>query len=101
MAQDFADAPGLGDAAHRAKGRLTFENLADRADSRVGQVSRKRFEHAANCRTIALGAAVGSEVGSKEPRPGQSLVIRGIAGPPTAAVARLIPLVSGPQRATP
>jgi len=93
VAQDFGDTPGLGDAAHRAKGLLGLEDLADRAEPGLGQVSRKGFEHTPSRRAIAMDAEVGIEVGSEEPRPDQPLVIGGIAGALIATFYYISPTV--------
>src|SRR5437867_9686913 len=101
MAQDFGDAPGLGDAARRTKGRLSLEDLADRADSCLGQVGLKGFKHTANSLAIAMDAQVGVEVGSEEPRPDQALMVSGITGTLIATITRLIALVRRAQSTKP
>src|SRR3989454_12791829 len=101
MAQDFGDTPGLRDAAHRAKGRLGLEDLADRAESCLGQVSRKGFEHAPSRLAIAMAAQMGIEAGSEKPRPDEALAVGGIAGTLIATIGRLIALVLRAQGAKP
>ena len=62
MAEDFGDAPGLGNAADRPVRRLRLEDFADRTQPGIVEMPEKRLEQPADHRSIAIDAKASIEI---------------------------------------
>src|SRR6476661_7308354 len=89
-AKDFGHTPGLGNTAARWVRRIGVEDLADAADAGIIEVRTKTTDGVASASGV-FGKHLEPRIDERpdEPGPDRALVVRRIARPQVAVVARL------------
>src|ERR1051325_3109696 len=101
-AQDFSDAPGLGDAAAGHVRFASVEHVADRAEAVVAQMSLENFEKFSRGRFVVwMNFQPGVDEWADEPGPNRALVISAVARAQVARVNRFVVGVIGGKRTQP